>query len=242
MKSLTMPFVTRALHAVLVLSLLSASPVSGADPRPATPSHSFKGGFSSQRSSAPAPRAPKQDAGSRGGFGSFNSAPARAPQKSDSALSQQLDKNASQANALRTLDARRAAKEQAERDTRPVPGYENRQQYGNQASQPMPMPMPAQPQPSGNGMAGVVTGLVLGQIANGSHARNNNGYQGQVNAGTSSATVNQAPARTSFFGGVMRMFMWLVVLSALGWLVYFLVQRQRRKSAENKPHYTFEGQ
>lgn len=249
MKSLTTQFLQRALHAVLVLSLLSVSPVSSADPRPATPSKSFKGGFSSQRSSSPPPRAPRQDAGSRGGFGSFNSAPARAPQKSDSALSQRLDRNVSEANALRTLDARRAAKEQAERDTRPVPGYENRQ-YGNQANQPMPMPMPAQPQPqpsgNGNGMAGVVTGLVLGQIANGAHARNNNGYnngyQGQANVGTSSATVNQAPARTSFFGGVMRMFMWLVVLSAIGWLVYFLVQRKRRKTAENKPHYTFEGQ
>lgn len=232
-----------ALHAALLLialSLLGLNPVAQADPRPAMPKHSFKGGFSSQRPAAPPPRAPRQDA-PRGGFGSFGSAPAGNAQKSDSALSQRLDRNASESNALRTLDARRAAQDQAARDargdTRPVPGYEYRQ------NGPAPTPFQQQQQPSqrsNSGLGGVVTGMVLGQIANGAHARNN-GYPGQMSSGTSSATVNQAPARTSFFGGVMRMFMWLVVLSAIGWLVYFLVQRKRRKSAENKPHYTFEG-
>lgn len=239
MKTLTTQFLKRALHAVLVLSLLSVSPVSNAEPRhSSSSSKSFKGGFSSQRSSSPPPRAPRQDSASRGGFGSFNSAPSGSRQKSESASSRRLEQNASQANALRTLDARRAQREQADRDTRPVPGYENRQ-YGNQP--PAPMPAPAQAQGSNNGMAGVVTGLVLGQMANSSHARNNNGYPGQVNAGTSSATVNQAPAGRSFFGGVLRMFMWLVVLSAIAWLAYFLVQRKRKKTAENKPNYTFEG-
>ena len=242
MKSLTTQFLKRALHAVLVLSLLSVSPVSSAEPRQSSSSSkSFKGGFSSQRSSNPPPRAPRQDAGSRGGFGSFNSAPSRAPQKSDSALSQRLDRNAAEGNALRTLDARRAAKEQAERDTRPVPGYENRQSNNQYGGAPA-MPPPAPPSRSDSGLGGVVTGMVLGQIASGAHARNNNGYPAQVNAGTSSATVNQAPGGTSFFGGVMRLFMWLIVLSAIGWLVYFLVQKKRRKTAENKPHYTFEGQ
>jgi hypothetical protein len=244
-----MKFSMHALHALLVLSLLGLSPVSNADPRPSRPTHSFKGGFSSQRAATPPPRAPRQDAAPpRGGFGSFNSAPARNGQKSDSALSQRLDKNASEANALRTLDARRAAQDQAARDTRPVPGYENRQnngQYSGQNNGQYNAPMPAQPQPSGNGLGGVVTGMVLGQIASGAHARNNNGYPGQVtgstNVGTSSATVHQAPQR-SFFGGVLRMFMWLIVLSAIGWLVYFMVQKKRRKTEENKPNYTFEGQ
>lgn len=246
-----------ALHAVLVLSLLSMSPVASAEPRQkssSSSSKSFKGGFSSQRSSSPPPRAPRQDsASSRGGFGSFNSAPSRAPQKSDSALSQRLDRNASEANALRTLDARRAAQEQASRDTRPVPGYENRQNGGQNYGQnngqsngqynaPMPMPMPAPAQQSGNGMAGVVTGLVLGQIANGSHARSNNGYPGQSNVGTSSASVNQAPSSGSFFGGVAKMFLWLMILSAIAWVGWFLLQRRRRKTAETRPNYTFEGQ
>jgi hypothetical protein len=236
-----MKLLMHALHAVLVLSLLGLNPVAHADPRPAMPKHSFKGGFSSQRPAAPPPRAPKQDA-PRGGFGSFGSASAGNAQKSDSALSQRLDRNASESNALRTLDARRAAQDQAARDargdTRPVPGYEYRQNAP--ASPPFQQQQPQPAQQSNNGLGGIVTGMVLGQIANGAHARNN-GYPGQVSTGTSSATVNQAPARTSFFGGVMRMFMWLVVLSAIGWLVYFMVQRKRRKSAENKPHYTFEG-
>jgi hypothetical protein len=246
-----------ALHAVLVLSLLTASPVSQADPRHSSTSSSksFKGGFSSQRSSSPPPRAPKQDGAARGGFGSFGSASPQNGRKSDSALSQRLDRNASEANALRTLDARRAAKEEAARDTRPVPGYENRQaggqynnQYGNQSNQPPAAPMPAQRSDGGGmgGLGGLATGVILGQMANGAHARNNNnGYPGPVagngsNVGTSSASVNQAPSG-SFFGGVMRMFMWLVVLSAIGWFVYFLVQRKRRKTDANKPNYTFEG-
>lgn len=240
-----------ALHAVLILSLLTVSPVSNAEPRQSSSSSkSFKGGFSSQRSSSPPPRAPKQDAGARGGFGSFGSAPARNTQRSDSALSQRLDRNASEANALRTLDARRAAKEEAARDTRPVPGYEDRQysnnnrQYDNQYGRQQTAPAQRSDGGGMGGLGGLATGVVLGQMANGAHARNNNGYPGPVagssNAGTSSATVNQG-ASGSFFGGVMRMFMWLVVLSAIGWFVYFLVQRKRRKTEANKPNYTFEG-
>jgi hypothetical protein len=238
-----------ALHAVLVLSLLTASPASVAEPRhSSSSSKSFKGGFSSQRSSSPPPRAPKQDAGSRGGFGSFGSAPARNTQKSDSALSQRLNRNASEERALRTLDARRAAREEATRDTRPVPGYEDRQYSNNQYGRQQNAPMPAAPAQRGDGGMGnlgsVATGVILGQMASGVHARNNNGYAGPVagsnNVGTSSATVNQAPSG-SFFGGVLRMFMWLVVLSAIGWLVVFLVQRKRRKVEQNKPNYTFEG-
>ena len=232
-----------ALHAVLVLSLLSMSPVASAEPRQSSssPSKSFKGGFSSQRSASPPPRAPRQDgASSRGGFGSFNSAPSRAPQRSDSALSQRLDRNASEANALRTLDARRAAQEQASRDTRPVPGYENRQSSG-QYNAPQQQPQQQQQQSGGNGMAGVVTGLVLGQIANGSHARTNNGYPGQSNVGTSSASVNQAPSSGSFFGGVAKLFVWLMVLSAIAWVGWFLLQKRRRKAAESRSNYTFEG-
>lgn len=235
-----------ALHAVLVLSLLSFSTVSSAEPRQkssSSSSKSFKGGFSSQRSSSPPPRAPRQDAGARGGFGSFGSAPSRNPQKSDSALSQRLDRQASEANALRTLDARKAAQEQASRDTRPVPGYENRQgsnQYN--APAPMPMPMPVPQQRSDNGLAGVATGMVLGQIASGAHARGNNGYPGQANVGTSSASVNQGAPGRSFMGGVARMFMWLMVLSAIAWLGWYLIQKRRRKTEENRPNYTFEGQ
>ena len=237
----------RVLHAVLVLSLLSANPAAQAEPRQqSSPSKSYKGGFSSQRSNSPPPRAPRQDSASRGGFGSFNSAPSRNTQRSESATSRRLDQQASQDRALRTLDARRAQREQQERDTRPVPGYENRQANEQRSGQYNDRPnAPAQAQRSDNGLGGVVTGMVLGQMANGAAARNNNGYPGQVagnsGRGTSSASVNQAPSGTSFFGGVMRMLMWLVVLSAIGWLVYFLVQRKRRKVEQNKPNYTFEG-
>jgi len=239
----------RVLHAVLVLSLLSANPAAQAEPRQkSSSSKSFKGGFSSQRAGSPPPRSPRQESASRGGFGSFNSAPSRAPQRSDSAMSRQLDREASQDRALRTLDARRAQREQAERDTRPVPGYENAQSSAQRSSQyDDRRSAPAQRSDNGlGGVGGVVTGMVLGQMANNAAARNNNGYPGQVagaGRGTSSASVNQAPSGgPSFFGGVMRMFMWLIVLSAIGWLVFFLVRRKRRTAEQNKPNYTFEGQ
>src|SRR5689334_9044579 len=103
-------------HLAFALSLLLPAFEAGAAPH-----GSFSHGFSSHASSshassshasvshaAPA-RAPS------GGFGSFSNrsaaaAPSAPTQKSDSALSQQLNKNASQARAMQTLDERNAAK------------------------------------------------------------------------------------------------------------------------------------
>ena len=105
---------------VLTLSLLISCDLS-AEARPAS-SHSgtslgFKGGFSSQKSnfarSAPPPVAapsPVQRSGP-GAFGKAGGADAPPPQpsRSSSALSRDMEQNAAQANALKTLDARRAA-------------------------------------------------------------------------------------------------------------------------------------
>ena len=127
--------------AFMLSLLVPLAHVDAADAKPST-SSSFKGGFSSQRSSSSASSssksggfgsfsrrstssdAPAQASKPSGGFGSFGSG-AAAPQKSDSALSQKLNKNTAEANALRTLDARRQAQADAARDTRPVPGYEH---------------------------------------------------------------------------------------------------------------------
>ena len=238
----------------LVLSLLlPLAHVDAADARPATSSGSFKSGFSSQRSpsaskpsyassksggsfgsfgrrssssDASAP-APVQPARSSGGFGSFGSG-AAAPRKSDSALSQKLDKNTSEANALRTLDARRQAQDQTARDTRPVPGYE----HGAPAPTYAPPPPPVQPQApiivrQDSGLGHVVAGAVLANAVRGAHA-NNNGYPGA------------APVTTGGGGSFLGLFLTLCVLALVGWALYFAWRRVHRARAAKKPNYSFE--
>jgi hypothetical protein len=235
-----------------VLSLLvPLAHVGSADARPATSSSAFKSGFSSQRSSSVKPSYSSAKSGSFGSFGrrpSSTDAPAQAakpdrpsggfgsfgggsapPQKSDSALSQQLNRNASEANALRTLDARRQAQSDAARDTRPVPGYE---QAG--ASQPAPPPV-QQPQApiivrQDSGLGHVIAGAVLANAARGAHA-NNNGYPG----GYGSAPAHGGGG-TSFLG----VFVTLCVLALVGWGLYFAWRRLRRSRDARKPNYSFE--
>jgi hypothetical protein len=244
-----------AFVAALLLPLAHAG---SADAKPATSSSSFKSGFSSQRSSSPArpsyssakssgtsfgsfsrrpsssdaaPPAPPPPARPSGGFGSFGGGSA-APQKSDSALSQQLNRNTSEANALRTLDARRQAQADASRDTRPVPGYEQ----GAPAYAPPP---PQQPQPpvvvrQDSGLGHVIAGAVLANAARGAHA-NNNGYPGGYPPAAGGAPAAHGGG-TSFLG----LFITLCVLALIGWGLYFAWRRLRRGRAAKKPNYSFE--
>ena len=171
----------------LVLSLLV--PLAHAvDAKPS--SSGFKSGFSSQRSSSAShtsstpsrsggfgsfgKRAAPSDAAApaskpSGGFGSFGGGQA-APQKSDSALSQKLNKNASEANALRTLDARRQAQADAARDTRPVPGYEQGRSAPTYAPPPVQQPQPPVIVRQDSGLGHVIAGAVLANAARGAHA------------------------------------------------------------------------
>lgn len=243
---------------LLAVTLIAAQGAGAFEPAHQSKSASFKGGFSSQRQQSAQPSrqqsAPpvQRSQGRSGGFGSFGGAPARNGQASDSALSRRLDKNASEANALRTLDERRAAQQGAGRDTRPVPGYEERQAAAP-AGVPMPAPMPAPmqiPAPApvivrqDSGIGQVATGYVLGRMANGGGSSNGaqnlpnvGGYPGKI-VGT--ATVDQAPAGRSFFGGVLHLLMWLIAAAAIFWLGYFAFRRLRRRRAANQPNYTFE--
>jgi hypothetical protein len=241
--------------------LMPLAHVGSADARPTTSSSSFKSGFSSQRSASPKPSYSSAKSGSfgsfgrrasstdtpaqpaapakpSGGFGSFGGGGA-APQKSDSALSQQLNKNASEANALRTLDARRQAQSDAARDTRPVPGYEQ-----GASSQPAPTyaPPPVQ-QPQApiivrqdSGLGHVIAGAVLANAARGAHA-GNNGYPGGYPSTPGGGSM--APAHgggTSFLG----LFVTLCVLALVGWALYFAWRRLRRSREAKKPNYSFE--
>jgi len=179
----------------LALALLLPSAHGLADPRP---SKSFKSGFSSQRSSAPSSsRAPS--AAPRGGFGSFGrgAAPPDA-RRSDSALSRKLDREASEARALRTLDERRAAQAarnappQYDQGPRSQPGYQPGYQQGpqpgyQQRNQPDYGSYQHQvPARRDSGLGPLIAGAVIGNMAANAHANARNNGQSQ--------SQSQAPA------------------------------------------------
>ena len=209
-------------------------------------SSSFKSGFSSQRAaptssnrssgnssfggfgnrpSAPPPDAPAAS-GRNGGFGSFGNAPreqsSAQPKKSDSALSQSISKSNAEANALRTLEARRAAQEAA-RAPQPVPvppagqydqrnanngNNSNNGQYGGQnsgggyngggynggsAGQYGNGPAPVVVQQN-NGLMNVITGFLLARAVSDNRPRHRDqtSYPNQAGNGNYGSNGNSA--------------------------------------------------
>ncbi|WP_440962728.1 hypothetical protein ACL58G_18475 [Massilia sp. GER05] len=240
----------KSYNVALVLALvLPLAHVGTVDARPSS-SSSFKSGFSSQRPSSPSkpsyssakssgtsfgsfsrrsapPDAAPQQNKSPGGFGSFGRG-AATPQKSDSALSRKLDRNTAEANALRTLDARRQAQADAARDTRPVPGYEQGRSAPTYAPPPVQQQQPPVIVRQDSGLGHVIAGAMIANAARGAHA-NNNGYAG----GTAPAPSGGG---TSFLG----VFLTLCVLALIGWGLYFAWRRLRRGREAKKPNYSFE--
>ncbi len=235
--------------AFVLALLLPLAHVGTVDARPSS-SSSFKSGFSSQRPSSPSkpsyssakssgtsfgafsrrsapPDAAPQQNKSPGGFGSFGRG-AATPQKSDSALSRKLDRNTSEANALRTLDARRQAQADAARDTRPVPGYEQGRSAPTYAPPPVQQQQPPVIVRQDSGLGHVIAGAMIANASRGAHA-NNNGYAG----GTAPAPSGGG---TSFLG----VFLTLCVLALIGWGLYFAWRRLRRGREAKKPNYSFE--
>jgi hypothetical protein len=178
----------------LVFALSLMLPLAAAVPADAKPSgsSSFKSGFSSQRSSSSSSFKSSGGAAKKsgGGFGSFGGSKAADSGKSDSALSRKLDRERSEANALRTLDERRAA--QAAKEARPAPGYNQPAGgYADDRRAPPPQgygygsaPAPAQPpviinNNGGGGLGHIVAGAILARSAANAHANgNNNGNNG----------------------------------------------------------------
>ncbi len=202
-------------------------------------------------------------------------------QKPGSVLSQRLNKSSSEANALRTLEARRAAEQAANapRDIRPVPpiqpggqyGSGNAGQYGNTNSgqnagqyggqsngnrngqyngNPMPAPIIV-PQNNSSGIGGAIAGFLLGRATANSHA--NTGYPGNTNnsgmVGStpgSSASIPgpagtvAAPPERSLGKSLLRTFVWLVILSVLGWIAYLGWKFLRRGKAPSTANYSFD--
>lgn len=268
-------------HVALALSLMLSLAAAPADARP-TGSSSFRSGFSSQHSSSsssskssskggfgsfsrrPDTQAPdKGDTSTkaRGGFGTFGAAPGADAHQSGSALSRKLDKGSSEANALRTLDARRAA--QAARDKPPAPGAgQPAGSYQENVRMPPPQgygPAPAQAPTNGpiivrqdSGLGNVVAGAILARSAANAHA-NNSGYYpapsgaagdlaNKAGAGSVGGSAGAAAEKDggSVLGSIVRTFVWLCVLSLIGWCVWFAWKRRRARREAGKPNYSFE--
>jgi hypothetical protein len=218
-------------HVVLALTLILPLAQVPADARPSG-SPSFKSGFSS------ASKASKPS----GGFGSFGSASGARQRSADSALSRKLDRERSEANALRTLDERRQA--QAARDARPAPPPPQGYGYG-------PAPVPAQPPVivrQDSGLGHVMAGAILAGAAANSHANthaNNNSGGGDLGTragadAVGTAAAGTAAASTAGGGSIFGATFWLLALALIGGAVYFAWKRVRSRRAANKPNYSFE--
>ena len=244
--------------ALIIALLLPLGMTGSADAKPAGhsgTSSSFKSGFSSQKSSsgstskpsfgsfgaakpaAPPVEAPSAAPSKQSSFGSFGKAAgtgadaAGAPAKS--ALTKDLDKNAANENALRTLDARKAA---ALPPAAPSPApLQAAPQYGGPA--PYQQPIIVQQR---SGFGDMAIGFMLGHALSGSHS--NGGYAGNNGAYPGNGQAGGVPVveHSSFGATLLRTFLWLLILGSLGWLVYFVVRRFKRAKQDSAPNYSFE--
>jgi hypothetical protein len=138
-----------------------------AEARPAShsgTSSSYKSGFSSQKSnsaahSRPAPPAANRQSGP-GAFGQQTGSPAQ-PQRATSAMSRDVDQSAARANALKTLDERRAAANAPP----PLPPLNDSLRQPQQARAPvyqLPPPVYAPPASGSNALMAWRAGLHAG--------------------------------------------------------------------------------
>lgn len=224
-----------------------------------------------QKQAAPPPSGDSAAAQPRGGFGTFGQGQQRdgapgagAPRRSDSAMARDLERSRANANAMKTLDERRAAANAPP----PLPPLNDtlaptRQPYGRQQpyersadsqrqqpydrssdyrqQQPYDRP-PAAQQNNGGGLGGLITGAILGRAVSGSGGQVTGGSNGNLNNGSLNGGV-LAPAPTqqpSFGGSFLRTFVWLALLGGAAWLVYFVIRFMRRAKARSAANYTFE--
>ncbi|WP_229213098.1 MULTISPECIES: hypothetical protein [unclassified Duganella] len=181
--------------------------------------------------------------------------------RNTSAASRDLDQSAAQANALKTLDARRAA---AAAPTAPPP-------LNDTVSRPQPSPVYQAPpvyqqapvivqQPSSGLMHGVL-GFMLGRAMSQSHqpvsyptatAPVASGGQAPVDSSAAQAGMvggmpglgdpvpAAPPPAPSFLARVARWLVWLGVLGVMAWAAVYTVRKLRRLRAGNTTNYSFE--
>lgn len=239
-----------ALLAVLLPCLAGAVSVGGRG----AGAHSFRGGFSSQRSQ-PAAMPAKSTATS---FGSFNSARPAAPAKSGSALNRDLEQQQAQANAQKSLQARQqpaAAPTPASNvNGQPLPPAGA---PATPAAAPVSSPPVVVVQRESGSMGGAFWGYMLGSALSRPHnttvytdSRNNpplandgNSYSGGVVAGPEHgvATVPAAAVAPGEGAGwkLLRLALWSLILGSVLWLGWrirraFLL----RKTNDSNTHYS----
>ncbi|UOD31877.1 hypothetical protein INH39_09500 [Massilia violaceinigra] len=129
-------------------------------------------------------------------------------------------------------------------------GQSNGNRNGQYNGNPMPAPIIV-PQNNSSGIGGAIAGFLLGRATANSHAHT--GYPGNANnsgmAGTtpgSSASVPgpagtvAAPPERSLGKSLLRTFVWLVILSVLGWIAYLGWKFLRRGKAPSTANYSFD--
>jgi hypothetical protein len=239
--------VLAAIFSLLLPCLVSAKGSSGSSSssssRSSSSSSSMSRGFSSSSSSKPT-QAPSQNQSnsSKPSFGSFGStrsspsAPAPSVQKSSSALSQSLEKNAAQSNALKTLDSKNTSKSASATPSDSMIGSRlgstasTTPQYPSSSYQ---MPQAAPPvvyQNSGSSLNGMLTGYLVGRATSGG----NNSYTTHQDIshqstgdvfGNSSADaaiptqMNYGPTvktdSSDVAGGILKAIFWFLGIGAL---------------------------
>lgn len=252
----------KSFHSALLVAVLLAVGA-GAAARPAghlgSPS-SFKSGFSSQKGnsarSAPAslPPAASRNSGP-GAFGGGAAASDGAAARGNSALGRDLDQRQAQANALKSLDARRAAATPAP----PVNAAPQRPAPSPSYQQPAyPQPVIVQQQSSGwmYGALGFMLGRALSQHpqpvyqsmppqsmppqsnpAPDDWSAYGGARAGEVVSGASPARVAAAPSSAA---AALRVLAWLALLGGGVWLAVYMVRKWRRIRAAHGTHYSFE--
>ena len=252
----------KSFHSAVVLMIcLALAGNASAEARPGQhfgTSSSYKSGFSSQKNNAVRKSAPPVNRQSGpGAFGKSAGSPASAqPQRNTSAMSRDVDQSAARANALRTLEARRAAA-----NAQPLPPLNDTLQRPRQAGTapayqtPQPVYQPPVQQSSGAGLMHGLMGFMLGRAMSQSnqpvsYPTVNGGQQpaAQPAAGMvggmpglgDAPTVAPAAPQQSFGASVLRWFIWLSMLSAMVWAVVYAVRKLRRPRAGNQSNYSFE--
>ncbi len=190
---------------------------------------SFGGAKAAKDATAPATPAATPAAATKSGA---------APAPAKSALTQSLDKNSAQTNALKTLDARNAQKAAV--------GVASTAPPGPNVSPAVPMAPPPAPPPQvvyqnapSSGWSRGIMGFLLGNSMSSnarSYNNHNNGYNqsnsgyNQPNStatGSASDVAEVEPKGSSF----LRVLAWLLILGSIGGLIWYLVKRSSANAA-----------
>jgi hypothetical protein len=206
------------------------SQASGAKPKPVqkeagTAKSSF-GSFGSA-STTKAATAPATPATTPAGATPGAVVPAAA--KSNSALTQSLDKNAAQANALKTLDARNAQKTPVAIGSN-IPPNSNVNPPAPVAPQPIPPQVVYQNAPASGWNSGIMGFLLGNALSRNDRSYNSqNGYNQPNSAGAGSAP--DIAGKESTGSSFLRIVVWLLILGSIGGVIWYFVQRSSANNA-----------